>query len=117
MSYKMMIVVRKDLNMRKGKMIAQGGHGVGGLLMSGSIPPDAMQGWRESGTAKIAVGIDSEEGLLDLTQRARAAKLPVNLVRDSGRTEFNGEPTYTVAAIGPARSEQLDPLTGDLKLL
>lgn len=129
MSVKQMIVVRKDLNMRKGKMIAQGAHASMGFLLElasssadGDFRTMLQNGedfleWTESGTAKIAVGINSEEELLDLHVRAKDAKIPVYLVRDTGKTEFRGVPTYTALALGPAKSEVLDPLTGHLKLL
>lgn len=126
---KQIIAVRKDLNMRKGKMIAQGAHASMGFLFElasssrdGDFRTTLPNGedfieWTESGNAKIAVGVTSEEELLSLYEQAKDAKLPVYLVRDAGRTEFHGEPTYTALAIGPAKSEVLDPITGNLKLL
>lgn len=127
---KQIIAVRKDLNMRKGKMIAQGAHASMKFLLDLSavsedgdfrttlLPngEDFLE-WVESGTAKIAVGVTSEEELLDLYKQAKDANLPAYLVRDAGRTEFHGEPTYTAVAIGPAKAEALDPITGNLKLL
>jgi PTH2 family peptidyl-tRNA hydrolase len=114
---KMMIVVRKDLNMRKGKMIAQGAHAACGILTSGEVHPGIMGGWASTGAAKIAVSVSSEDELLTLHAQAKDANLPVYLVRDAGRTEFHGEPTYTALAIGPAPPSELDPITGNLKLL
>jgi len=128
-SVKQMIIVRKDLNMRKGKMIAQGAHASMGFLLERASSLDDgdfrttlqngedFQAWLECGTAKIAVSVGSEEELLALHQQALDANLMTHLVRDSGRTEFNGVPTYTALAIGPAKFEDLDPITRHLKLL
>ena len=126
---KQIIVVRKDLNMRKGKMIAQGAHASMGFLFElasssadGDFRTTLKNGedfleWSQKGTAKIAVGCGSEEELLDLYKQAKDANLPVYLVRDTGKTEFHGVPTYTALAIGPSQASALDPITGHLKLL
>lgn len=127
---KQMIVVRKDLKMRKGKMIAQGAHAsMGALIWNMNFDrkdqeiacyvdhPDVWQEWFETGTTKIAVSVDSEEELFVIKDLAQKAGIPYYMVRDAGRTEFNGVPTYTAIAVGPASSEVLDPITGELKLL
>jgi PTH2 family peptidyl-tRNA hydrolase len=66
---------------------------------------------------KICVGCDSEAELLELHEKAKAAGLPVGLIQDNGTTEFHGVPTYTCLAIGPAKSEEIDKITGHLTLL
>ena len=127
-SPKQMIVIRKDLNMRKGKMVAQGAHASmavffnlmvengDGFLIPGKKITDAMHEWMTGRFAKICVYVNSEQELLDLYQRAKAAKLPCSLIKDAGLTEFK-EPTYTAVAIGPELPEKIDPLTGQLPLL
>lgn len=128
--YKQVIVIRKDLNMRKGKMIAQGAHAsIGALLkkaetvISGrgvfmtGIPMDlATNTWFNTGSKKIVVSVDSEQELLDLETKAKKMGLLTYLVTDSGLTEFQG-PTITALAIGPDLSEKIDEVTGKLKLL
>lgn len=115
---KQVIVMRTDLNMRKGKMIAQGAHAsIGALELAKELTPMALVEWSESGTAKICVGVDSEQKLLEIKRQADASGLPVYVVTDSGRTEFNGVPTRTCLAIGPCWSISVDPITGGLKLL
>jgi len=118
MSLKQVICVRKDLNMRKGKMVAQGSHA---SLMSytNSLTPKnySIAGeWLNDGQTKICVGVDSEQQLRDIYAEARLAGLPCSLVLDAGHTEFK-EPTYTACAIGPADSDEIDKITGALKLL
>lgn len=115
-----MIVLRKDLNMRKGKMVAQGSHAsmAGILTKNGQIRnDDRIRDWLAGPFVKICVSVNSEEELLALHQKALEAGLLTSLIQDAGRTEFNGEPTYTAISIGPDSKENLDPLTGNLPLL
>lgn len=123
---KQVIVMRKDLGMRKGKMISQGAHAsmkvfldkgqvVDGVL---TVPLNEDEStWVQALFAKITVSVNSEEELLDLLEKARAAGLPNSLVTDQGRTEFHGVLTHTCIAIGPAKVEEIDPITGHLPLL
>jgi PTH2 family peptidyl-tRNA hydrolase len=118
---KQVIVMRNDLNMRKGKMVAQGSHASGAFLMQKLLNGQKLTKeeveWTESGYAKICVRCDSEEELLDIFQKAKDAMLTVHMITDSGRTEFNGVPTKTCLAIGPAPAGKIDKITGSLKLL
>lgn len=133
--------MRTDLGMRKGKMIAQGAHASMAvffnkfkndqwLLHAGTpctskypapkhfgLDEDPVHIWCSNSFAKICVRADSESELLELHSAALAAGLPAALITDSGRTEFNGVPTITCCAIGPAFSEDIDKITGHLKLL
>ena len=123
MSIKQVIVMRNDLGMRKGKMIAQGAHASIAFLtrriQRQKTPKFSKpeQEWLETSFAKVCVRANSEEELLDILQRAKDAMLEVHMVTDSGKTEFHGEPTNTCLAIGPDYSEKIDPITGDLTLL
>jgi PTH2 family peptidyl-tRNA hydrolase len=126
---KQVIVMRKDLNMRKGKMIAQGAHASMKVLLDRGTASsdgtsftftltDAMHPWIVTGRfAKVTVGVTSEAELDDIVSRARAAGLPVALIVDSGKTEFHGVPTKTCCAVGPAWSDEIDQITGSLTLL
>jgi PTH2 family peptidyl-tRNA hydrolase len=127
---KQVVVIRKDLNMRKGKMIAQGAHaslGVfrqqlmvfasGDKLMNGSIyVPKEWLEWLQGLQKKICVGVDSENELLLTYENAKLAGLPCYKVLDQGLTEFK-EPTWTAVAIGHAEDHHVDAITGQLKLL
>ena len=126
-THKQVIALRKDLNMRKGKMIAQGAHASmaavldraqrSGRELSISLDDPDIGPWLEGKFAKIAVGAESEAELVELYERALAAGLPCSLIRDSGLTEFAGVPTLTACAIGPAEISKIDPITAHLKLL
>ena len=131
---KQMIVMRRDLHMRKGKIAAQAGHAcVTAVLMAleredrlGSevlarclkLPTTGtpLSDWFRHGTAKVCVYVDSEEALLELDRRAKEAGFLSALICDAGMTEFHGQPTYTCLALEPLPPEAVDPLTGDLPL-
>jgi PTH2 family peptidyl-tRNA hydrolase len=131
MNNKQVIVVRKDLNMRKGKMVAQGAHASlaavlkHGMVIPGKNGPDgfcipldqSMQEWLTGAFKKICVSVNSEAELLEVHQKALAAGLHCALIKDSGLTEFGGVATYTTCAIGPNDEGLIDPITGGLPLL
>lgn len=137
---KQMIVMRRDLHMRKGKIAAQAGHAcVEAVLMAlccqgrlgqvrqaapdgwvylehGDQDRSALTDWFDAGVAKVCVYVDSEEELLDIAARGRGEGFAVALVRDAGLTEFHGEATYTCLAFEPLPAELIDPVTGELPL-
>jgi PTH2 family peptidyl-tRNA hydrolase len=55
--------------------------------------------------------------LVELYTKAKQAGLICSLIVDAGLTEFGGVPTKTCCAIGPAWAEDVDKITGELKLL
>lgn len=117
-SVKQVIVMRNDLNMRKGKMVAQGAHASIMFLVRDRMQREYQDviDWMQGGMTKICVRVDSEEQLLEVQDRAEKEGLRVNLITDAGLTEFK-EPTKTCLAIVPNRTEDIDKITGDLKLL
>jgi peptidyl-tRNA hydrolase, PTH2 family len=121
---KQVIVMRNDLNMRKGKMIAQGSHAsrmfmIYRLLNAWRSKEDVArhEEWMTKGMTKITVRVDSEAELLEIEQKAKDANLEVYLITDAGHTEFKGVPTKTCLAIGPNDVDEIDVVTGHLKLL
>ena len=114
--YKQVIVLRKDLKMRKGKMIAQGCHACMKATLENIDHPD-VKAWLDGRFAKIVVSVDSEDELFEIHRQAKSAGLVCSLIQDAGFTEFNGVPTYTAVAVGPAQSEKVDVITSELKLL
>ena len=129
METKQVIVIRKDLNMRRGKQIAQGAHASMKVLLDrGNFVAainkhsymmaltEEMHVWVAGLFTKVVVGVDSEEKLLNIHEMAKEANVPTSLIMDAGLTEFK-EPTYTAVAVGPAKNEDVDRITGDLKLL
>ena len=139
MNTKQVIVIRKDLNMRKGKMIAQGSHASmafltkqGGLycnLGTGLKPVDYFMTevnedqvneighWLRNSFRKICVYVNSEEELVAVHQKALDSGLITHIVEDNGLTEFHGVKTLTCCAIGPHFCHKFDGLTDHLPLL
>ena len=126
MTAKQVIVMRKDLGMRKGKMIAQGAHAsLKVFLDRGALDgaryafdvSEAMAAWLGGRFTKVCVSVDSEAALDEVAAAARAAGLPCAVIVDAGQTEFHGVPTKTCLAIGPAWTDEVDAITGKLPLL
>ena len=124
---KQVIVIRKDLHMRRGKEIAQACHASmkvvsekmylenGRIMMN--VNNEILRDWLFGIFTKISLYCISEKELLDLYKQAIASELLCSLIKDSGKTEFHGAKTYTCIAIGPGEAEEIDKITGHLKLL
>lgn len=113
--YKQVLVLRTDLGMRRGKEIAQGAHASMGAYLAYRDHPYVKE-WLKGRFAKIAVGCDSEEELMELYRKAEELDLPRTIIKDAGFTEFKGVPTVTAIGLGPAPKDVLDKITGHLKL-
>lgn len=119
MAMKQVIVMRNDLNMRKGKMIVQGAR----VAMFHIIRPATViqergnYEWLNTGMKQICVRADSEEQLRELHRKAVEAGLQAHMMTDAGHTEFHGVPTVTCLAIGPNEDAAVDAITGGLTLL
>ncbi|CAO1427798.1 unnamed protein product [Diamesa tonsa] len=115
--YKLVLVVRNDLKMGKGKIGAQCGHGaVGAVLKAMKSHPSLVRHWDNCGAAKIAVKVDSERDIEGIKKLAARRNLNYCLIRDAGRTQIAAG-SATVLAIGPALVADIDEITGHLKLL
>lgn len=126
---KQVIVVRKDLNMRKGKLAAQVAHASMAFITRKMVGDEGGKGiyeisltpaeneWLASSFTKVVVGVNSEDELRELIVKSQKSGITAHEIIDNGRTEFHGVPTLTCAAFGPSYPEALDALTGHLKLL
>lgn len=126
---KQVIIIRKDLHMRAGKMAAQVAHAAMGWLtrrmqvetfgdgsaLSGEVSYAELL-WTTGSHRKVVCYVLDEQTLIDLSAKAEEAGLLWNLVIDEGRTEFHGQHTITALAIGPDYDEKIDPVTKDLPL-
>jgi len=111
---KQVIVANESLRLPRGKLAAQVGHAAVAAFLGATS--DSQQKWIDAGMPKVVLRAESEEQLMDLYERACAAGLPSYLVRDAGRTVV--EPgTATCVGIGPAKSDDFEPITGELKLV
>jgi PTH2 family peptidyl-tRNA hydrolase len=119
MKPKMVLVVRTDLKLRRGKESAQCGHAVQYCVEYHHYPEypnrQGYQAWADSGAAKIVVGVDSEAELLALKTVAEQSGILVWPVIDHGHTEVEPN-TLTCVGFGPELPEVMDPIFGHLKL-
>jgi PTH2 family peptidyl-tRNA hydrolase len=117
---KQVIVMRKDLKMRRGKEIAQGAHAAMSFLVKKALAnenfSDAERAWMEGLFTKVCVRVESEEALLAVAQAAEKAGIRVEVITDAGKTEFGGIPTKTCLALGPDLATNIDAVTGHLEL-
>ena len=114
---KLMLVVREDLGMSVGKTAAQCAHAAVGIVqkLTGKRAK-LLAAWEACGQPKICVKCKSIDAMLALNKAAEAKGLPVFVVQDAGRTEVAAG-TSTVLAIGPGTLEDVNAVTGELKLL
>jgi peptidyl-tRNA hydrolase, PTH2 family len=124
---KQVIVIRKDLRMRRGKECAQAAHASmafitrrlsfpGGGPEARAVFSPAEITWLTTRFRKVTLQVDSEDELMSVYQEAADAGLVVHLITDAGLTEFGGEPTRTCLAIGPDYDSRIDAVTGELRL-
>ncbi len=128
---KQVIVIRKDLRMRRGKEIAQGAHASMEFLRKKQermfqlgtddgfyiLEMTRLETkWWDEGHAKITLQVDSDADLDKIYQDALAAGLEAHIIVDEGLTEFGGVHTKTALAIGPDYSDKIDTITKHLKL-
>ncbi len=131
---KQVLLYRRDLKMRKGKIAAQCAHASLAVFLRRQVPPDrvsvavdghpveddvlvvplddAMAQWVRARFTKVVLSVEDEAALLEAFRLAEAAGIACALIRDAGRTEFRGVPTYTTCALGPAAVEVIDAITG-----
>jgi len=115
--FKLVVAVRRDLEMGKGKIAVQVGHAT--ILSAEEAKrshPDWWREWLNGGQCKVAVKVNGESELYRLEREARALGLPSAIVRDSGLTQLQPG-TATCVGIGPAPSSLVDKITGSLSLL
>lgn len=134
METKQIIVIRRDLKMRRGKEIAQGAHSSMSFLTKGSevwfdildgpyVRPnwsfeftEEVKDWLANSFAKITLYVNSEQELDDLYTKCKDSGLEVHMITDSGRTEFHGVATKTCLAIGPHQLSKFEGITENLPL-
>ncbi len=115
--YKMVIAVRADLEMGRGKIAVQVAHAaVAALEEARKRRREWAEAWLEGGQRKIAVKVKSEEELVMLEKVAEDLRIPSAMIRDRGLTQLPPD-TATCIGIGPAPFDLIDKITRDLKLL
>ena len=112
--YKMVIVIRSDLKMSRGKTAAQASHAAVSVL--DSVDKKILGQWKNDGQKKVVVKTKSEQQLLELANKSKKLKIPFSIISDAGLTELVPG-TLTALAIGPDDEEKINKVTGSLPLL
>ena len=113
---KMVLVVRNDLGMGKGKVAAQCSHAAVQCYIEGQKKQKSVvQQWTMFGQPKVVVKVNSEEELRNLYLQVKSLDLICCIIKDAGRTQLPAG-TSTVLGIGPGPSEIIDSVTSSLKL-
>ncbi|WP_406671230.1 peptidyl-tRNA hydrolase Pth2 [Methanolobus sp. ZRKC4] len=112
--YKQCIIVRDDLKLSKGKLAVQVAHAA--VSASEWADRSTLEKWKEGGQKKVVLRVANTRELFELKEIARRQDIATALIQDAGLTEVKPG-TVTVLGIGPAKEEELDKVTGNLKLL
>jgi len=116
MEYKLVVVVRDDLDMSVGKLSAQVAHAaVTCALEAKAKRPKWFSAWYKEGQRKVVLKARDLEQLRTLKENAARAGLTTAMIADAGLTELPPN-TTTCLGIGPAPEKDLDPITGSLPL-
>lgn len=115
---KLVLAVRTDLGMTKGKIAAQCGHATLAcykFLVNSTTSTGLLRKWESNGQPKIAVQAKSEEELDTLHALAVSLGLCARVIHDAGRTQIAAGSATVLGVLGP--KSVVDRVTGHLKLL
>ncbi|XP_050385162.1 uncharacterized protein LOC126801752 [Argentina anserina] len=114
--FKMVLVVRNDLKMGKGKIAAQCSHATLGLYKKLlRRAPKSLNRWEMCAQPKVVLKVETEEEMLVLQDRAKSLNLPNHITVDAGKTQIAPNSRTVMAILGPI--EVVDDVTGGLKLM
>ncbi|XP_053563305.1 peptidyl-tRNA hydrolase 2, mitochondrial [Bombina bombina] len=114
--FKMVLVVRNDLKMGKGKVAAQCSHAAVSAykqLLKRNL--ELLKQWEYCGQPKVVLKAPDEDTLIELLTHAKQVGLTISLIQDAGRTQI-APGSRTVLGVGPGPAELIDKVTGHLKL-
>lgn len=115
--YKQVILVRTDLKMGTGKKCAQSCHAsVSASDMVRVQNKNVWKEWKNSGQKKVVLKVQNLEQLKELVKKLEMKNFLHFIVKDAGLTQLSPG-TVTAIGIGPVLSEEVDKITGELKLL
>ena len=115
--YKQVILIRTDLKMGTGKKCAQSCHAsISSADLVRIRNKEDWKKWKNTGQKKVILRVSGMEELKEIVLKLEINNIPYFLIRDAGLTQL-APGTTTALGIGPAVSESLDKITGDLKLL
>lgn len=111
---KQVILVRQNLNLPKGKLAAQVAHASVSCFNKTNF--FKRKKWLATGMKKVVLKVKDLTELRKYNQYAKDAGLKTALIADAGRTTVDPG-TITCLGIGPAEEDEIDAVTGNLKML
>ena len=114
MTHKLAIIVRSDITMSKGKIVAQAGHAVVEATIK-CLTNNIYNKWQSNGETIIVVKANAET-LSAILIQAEKKEINHGQVCDAGLTQVKPG-TITVGYVGPDLDSKIDKLIGQLKLL
>jgi len=112
--YKQCLIIRDDVKMSCGKKCAQAAHASIGAF--DNAEKTLKKAWQAEGQKKVVLKANDERTLFEIKVIAEQAGISTSLIQDAGMTEIPPG-TITALGLGPAKSEDLDRITGSLTLL
>ncbi len=114
----MYVLLRADLAMPKGKLVAQGGHAIHLALYDAAVSgnPAWLSAWETGSYTKIALRLDDEAHLERVCTALVAAGICHVRVVDEGRTAVAAG-TTTAVGLHPVPRSVAQGVVGSLKLL
>jgi len=111
--YKCAILVRSDLKMSKGKVIAQSGHAIVNTMCNSS--QSKINSWMECGETIVTLKINNIKTMQTIYEIAQRKNVYSHIVTDAGHTEI-APGTQTVCVLGPDTETKINKLISQLKL-
>ena len=115
MGFKMAILIRTDIKMSKGKVLAQVGHAVVEATIKAYTKTTLFYKWQADGEKIVILKVPNEKTLDTIINIANRKDVHNGIVVDAGLTEVSPG-TKTLGFIGPDYEQKIDKLVGQLKL-
>ena len=114
---KQVIILRKDVKMGTGKLVAQGSHAsLMSFLHAEKSCPEIARKWLVEGETKIILKVNKQEEFEELKNKLKRSSIPFEVVKDAGQTQVPPG-TETAIGIGPYYADKINLITSKLKLL
>ena len=111
----MAIMVRNDIKMSKGKVLAQVSHAMVDATLKCYTGTTMFYKWQADGEKIVVLKVTNEKTLDTIIEIANRKGIQNGIVVDAGLTEVSPG-TKTVGFVGPDYDNKIDKLVGQLKL-
>lgn len=112
--YKQVIILRKDLKWKKGKLAIHVAHA--SLEAAFEANKKIVKKWRKEGAKKVLLKVKNLKEIKEVEKKLKKEKIPYVLIKNAGLTQLK-KGTITALAIGPIEEEKIDKITKKFKLL